>query len=67
MRTNNPQVQFTNDLLSNKNFEGNCENKKKWGDDQCNDWAQRDECQRSPTFMIFNCPKSCGYCHLLVK
>lgn len=39
-----------------------CEDKKPARD--CKYWHESGVCERNPGFMIFSCPKTCGYCHL---
>ena len=39
-----------------------CENER--DDHDCSYWAKNNACEETPGFMIFSCPRSCGFCHL---
>jgi len=48
-------------ILSTKDYE--CTNKQSLN--KCNRWAESGECDNNLNFMIWNCAKSCGFCHLI--
>eukprot|EP01083_Nonionella_stella_P101567 288062_1 len=51
-------------VLSPDKRDYDCDNSEQHSDEQCEYWTTTGECDRNRGFMMFACPKQCGYCHL---
>ncbi|ETO23613.1 hypothetical protein RFI_13566 [Reticulomyxa filosa] len=63
LKTHDTQQEWTDKLLADaKNAKGNanCEDRH----EPCAELVRMGECEKNPAWMIFNCGKSCRYCHL---